>query len=58
MRELSQYTVNIYDREYEGLEKQGALKTILNSFVILTKQEFYDKKEGLIIPDGSEVLMI
>lgn len=57
-RELSQYAVNVYEKEYEALENNGALKPIADSFVVLVKDELYEPKEGLIIPDGSEVLMV
>ncbi|MDD3013283.1 MAG: CRISPR-associated helicase Cas3' [Candidatus Gastranaerophilales bacterium] len=58
LKGLRQYTVNIYDKEYEALEARGVLKVIEDSFVILVDENIYDSSEGLILPEGSELLLI
>jgi CRISPR-associated helicase Cas3/CRISPR-associated endonuclease Cas3-HD len=53
-RKLQPYTVPIYENEYKVLQKNGVLKTINDSFIVLENYEgYYDKNTGLIIPTGT-----
>lgn len=57
MRKLQQYTVSIYENEYNSLLGVGALEDINGLFMILKdKMTWYSDKEGLIIPGGGEAL--
>lgn len=59
-RQLHPYTVNVYEHEYEALEKAGVLRPIgEDTFTQLVEEfGFYDDQVGLKIPDGSEALII
>jgi CRISPR-associated helicase Cas3/CRISPR-associated endonuclease Cas3-HD len=53
-RKLQPYTVSIYDYEYEELSRNGAIKIINDSFLVLENYETnYDKSTGLIIPKST-----
>jgi CRISPR-associated helicase Cas3/CRISPR-associated endonuclease Cas3-HD len=57
MRKLQQYTVSIYENEYNSLLGVGALEDVNGLFMLLkNKEQRYDAREGLIIPKGGEAL--
>jgi hypothetical protein len=57
MRKLQQYTVSIYENEYNLLLGVGALEDVNGLFMALKdKKSWYDDKEGLVIPGGGEAL--
>lgn len=57
MRKLQQYTVSIYENEYNSLLGVGALEDVNGLFMVLkNKKPWYDEKEGLVIPGGGEAL--
>lgn len=57
LRKLQQYTVSIYEKEYNALLGVGALESVNGLFMLLKdKPKWYDEKEGLIIPQGGEAL--
>lgn len=48
-RQLQQYTVNIYQKEYEALKSKGVIETYGNNFEVLNNMEYYDEQTGLIL---------
>ena len=52
IRKLQSYTVNIYEREFEALQSLGLIDTYLDFYSVLNSMDYYNKKTGLIIPDG------
>jgi CRISPR-associated helicase Cas3/CRISPR-associated endonuclease Cas3-HD len=60
-RKLQPYTVSIYDNEYEELRRNGAIKIINDSFLVLENFETnYNQSTGLIIPKNTygEVIFV
>ena len=50
-RKLQPYTISVYEYEYKTLFKNGALKTINDSFIVLDNfEKNYDQKTGLTLP--------
>jgi len=60
LNKLNQYTVNLYENEVKKLEERGRIRSLKNleDILILSKDCFYDKNFGIIIPDEDEVLML
>jgi len=57
LRKLQQYTVPVYENEYNELIGVGALESVNGLFMVLRDVENrYCKKVGLIIPNGGEAL--
>lgn len=57
MRKIQQYTVSVYENEYNKLLGVGALEDVNGVFMVLRdKASRYDEKHGLIIPEGGEAL--
>ena len=48
MRNMSQYSVNIRKRDFDILNKAGAIEEILEGIYAIQSPEFYDNKVGLI----------
>lgn len=58
LRKLQMYTVNIYEREFEGLQSKGVIETFHEQYKVLNNPHFYHEQTGLILPtdDGGEAL--
>jgi len=52
IRNLQSYTVNIYEQEFEALQSLGLIDTYLELYAVLNDLDYYDKKTGVIIPEG------
>ncbi len=51
-RKLQIYTVNIYQQEFEALRSKGLIDTHGETFSVLNNMDYYDKRTGLVIPEG------
>lgn len=49
MKKLSQFSVNIHDKDFKELMKSGLIKEILEGVFYLPDREQYDEKLGLLI---------
>lgn len=50
-RLLEQYSVNVYENDYNQLNYSSAIEIIDDQFYVLVNKKFYDSKIGLIIPN-------
>ena len=48
-RKLGQYSVNIYDRHFQALMNQGAIKPVDEASAILLNPDLYNSKIGLTL---------
>lgn len=54
-RKLQPYTVPIYENEYHVLQRNGVLKILNDSFIVLEDYEnYYDENTGLLIPTDTK----
>lgn len=51
LRLLQRYSVNIYEREFAALLRQGAIDTYHERFHVLKDTGYYHPQTGLILPD-------
>lgn len=49
MKELSQYTVNIHEKDFKELDKAGLIDEVLEGIYFLPDIEQYNKKLGLVV---------
>lgn len=49
IKQLNQYTVSIYERDFNKLRKAGLVKEVLEGIYVLEGREQYDEKIGLLI---------
>ncbi|WP_211228368.1 CRISPR-associated endonuclease Cas3'' [Paenibacillus pinihumi] len=49
MRKLQRYTVTLYKREFEALQRQGAVKEIWSNIFALTSEIHYSEEVGILI---------
>lgn len=52
LRKLQRYTVNIYEREYEALNSQGAIIMVADVYAVLGNLSDYSPVTGLLIPES------
>ncbi len=50
LRKLQPYTVNIYEREFEDLNAQGAIEMAADAYAVLKGMSFYSQETGIILP--------
>lgn len=50
-RNLQNYTVNLYDYEFEKLDQVSAIEIIDSDFFVLSDNKYYDDKTGIVIPN-------
>ena len=56
VRQLQRYTVNIYAREFEALQSQGAIQTLHERYNVLDArwmETHYHRQTGLVLPTSS-----
>ena len=51
IRKLQNYTINLYEAEYEGLMEGGALELIDGKYAVLKDMKFYDPASGIQLPE-------
>lgn len=47
LRDLQQYTVQIYDNQFRTLDQVGAVEMIADTYAVLCRMEFYNEQFGL-----------
>ena len=50
-RKLQQYSLNLYNYDFEKLNDISAVEVVDGTFYILANPDYYDNKTGLIIPE-------
>jgi CRISPR-associated endonuclease/helicase Cas3 len=50
LRKLQPYTVNIYEREFEELNAQGAIEMAADAYAVLKDMSLYSQETGIILP--------
>lgn len=55
LRELQQYTVQIYDNQFKALDGAAAIELVAETYAVLCNMEFYDEHLGLTFPDEMQV---
>ena len=60
MKQLSKYSVNVYNYDYEELRKIGVVKEIADGVFVIENREQYDNKLGLLTDNqwDDKLLMI
>ncbi len=56
LRQLQTYTVNIYEQEFENLQRKGVIHTIADSYHVLNEtymRHWYHPESGLILAEDS-----
>ncbi len=54
LRKLQQYTVSIYQGEFEALSSKGVIETIADAYAVLVDvKNYYDPQTGLLVPAGA-----
>jgi CRISPR-associated endonuclease/helicase Cas3 len=58
LRKLQPYTVNIYEREFDTLNAQGAIEMAADTYAVLKDMSFYSQETGIILPasDGGAAI--
>lgn len=51
-RNLEQYGVNLFEYEFQKLDKASAVESIDNDFFVLSDNKYYNSKTGIEIPDA------
>lgn len=54
LRELQQYTVQIYEHQFSALDAIGAIELVADTYAVLCRMEFYDDQFGLTVPGKSK----
>ena len=54
-RNLQQYVVNLYERDFNRLDEACCIEYIDNSFYVLSDNKYYSPKSGIIFPDNNTV---
>lgn len=57
-RNLQQYVVNLYERDFNKLNEVCAVEYIDNSFYVLADNKYYDNKLGITFPDDNTLKCI
>lgn len=50
LRELQQYTVQVYENQLRALDDSGAIEWVADTYAVLCKPELYDDRLGLTMP--------
>ena len=58
LRQLQQYTVNIYEKEFDNLNALGVITMEVDTYAVLKDMAYYDAKTGIILPanDGGAAI--
>jgi len=51
MKQLSQYSVNVRERDFQALQQAGAVEEVAEGIFVISNSAYYDKSVGLIISD-------
>ena len=54
-RNLQQYVVNLYERDFKKLDEACAVEYVDNSFYVLSDNKYYSDKTGITFPDENTV---
>lgn len=57
-RNLQQYVVNLYERDFDRLNEVCAVEYVDNSFYVLTDSKYYSEKSGITFPDDNTLKCI
>ena len=58
LRKLQNYTVNIYEQEFQSLNIKGAIEMAADTYAVLKDMRYYEVQTGIILParDGGEAI--
>jgi CRISPR-associated endonuclease/helicase Cas3 len=56
LRKLQNYTVNIYENEFNSLNELGLIEMVADTYPVLKDMRYYDDKTGILLPakDGGK----
>ena len=57
-RNLQQYVVNLYERDFDRLNEVCAVEYVDNSFYVLADNTYYSEKLGITFPDDNTLKCI
>jgi len=58
LRKLQTYTVNIYENEFQALNKMGVIEMVADRYAVLKDMSCYDARTGIVLParNGGEAI--